>query len=152
VSRVPGIYRGTDATRGGYWHRSVYHGPIPGTHEPGFVEPPLRRLQADPEWRRVVHGDAQLELSLWQQGSCRIIRAREPEGIHGEMRWHLSVSCAGRHPTWDEIKTIRYRLLSHDVAFAIILPPPHLYVNVPAQDHVFHLHEIDDDARPWETM
>ncbi len=85
-------------------------------------------------------------------GDCRIIRAQEPEGINGEMRWHLSISCPDRHPTWDEIKTARYRLLPHDIAFAMILPPPRFYVNVPAQDHVFHLHEIEDAARPWETM
>ena len=47
------------------------------------------------------------------------IRAREPEGIHGELRWHLSISCLDRHPSWDELKTARYRLLPHDVAFAL---------------------------------
>lgn len=142
ATRVPGTYRGAQA----------WSGSIPGTHEPGYVEAPLRQLAVNEQWRRVVHGDQRLELTLWQQGDCRIIRAREPEGIHGELRWHLSVSCLTRHPTWDELKTARYRLLPHDRAFALILPPPHLYVNVPAQDHVFHLHEIDDPARPWETM
>ena len=130
----------------------VYQGPIPGTHEEGFVEQPIRPLKIDPEWRKSVHGDAKLLLGLYQMGECRIIRAREPEGIHGEYRWHLSISCRDRHPSWDEMKVARYRLLPHEVAFAIILPPPYVYVNVPAQDHVFHLHEIDDEARPWETM
>jgi hypothetical protein len=128
---------------------------IPGTHEPGFVPPRLERVPVDERTRRLVHGcmrERKLPLELWRLGECNIIIGREPEGINGEERWHLSISHPERHPSWDEIKTARYRLLPLDRAFAMILPPPEFYVNVPAQDHVFHLHEIEDAAKPWETM
>ena len=66
-------------------------------------------------------------------GECRIILAYEPPG------WHLSISCEDRYPTWDEIKTARYRLVPDDVTMAMILPPPGQYTNVEDQDNVFHL-------------
>lgn len=60
----------------------------------------------------------------------------------GPPRWHLSISCPDRHPSWDEIKTARYRLLGPDLNAAMFLPPAAEYVNVPAQDHVFHVWEV----------
>lgn len=128
-----------------------WHGPIPGTHEPGYVEAKLARLALPDELREIVHGPLQLELSVWRLGDCKIIRAVEPVGVHDELRWHLSISCRDRHPSWDEMKTARYRLLPHDRCFAILLPPPPYYANVTTQDHVFHLYEIDDPGRPWEA-
>ena len=128
---------------------------IPGTHEPEFTSPPIHQHPVSPALRQIVHGLSAAEplpLRVYTMGECSILVAHEPEGIHGEMRWHLSISHPARHPTWDEIKTARYRLLSADRAFAMILPPPRFYVNVPEQDHVFHLHEIEDEAKPWETM
>lgn len=134
----------------------VVRGEIPGTHEPGFEPPPILQHRVSSALRHLVHGLApkgvKLPLSCYSMGDCSVLVACEPEGINGEMRWHMSVSCPDRHPTWDELKTLRYRLLPLARAFAIILPPPQFYVNVPGQDHVFHLHEIDDPARPWETM
>jgi hypothetical protein len=139
MSRVPETYG-----------NQVWRGRIPGTHEPGWVEPPLLKLPVPPRLREIVHGNLDLELSVWQLGPCHIIRAVEPMGRQHELRWHLSISRTDRHPSWDEMKTARYRLLPHDVTFAILLPPPPFYVNVPSQDHVFHMHEIDDSAAPWE--
>ena len=80
---------------------------------------------------------------FYVMGDCRIIVAREP-APDDWMFWHLSISCADRHPTWDEIKTARYRLLPIDRTFGMLLPPPEEYVNVPEQDHTFHLHEIQE--------
>lgn len=90
-------------------------------------------------------------MKFYSFGECHVILAREPGGINGERRWHLTISHPSRHPTWDEIKTVRYRLLPLEICFAIMLPPPEYYVNVPAQDHVFQLWEIEDSAQPWTT-
>lgn len=66
-----------------------------------------------------------------------------------EGRWHLSISHPDRHPTWDEIKTVRYRLCGPDLTMAMILPPVDRYVNVPAQDHVFQLWQLVEEADGW---
>jgi hypothetical protein len=130
----------------------VWDGPIPGTHEQGFVEQPIVEMPVPDYVRRAVHGDAlDLELHVCRMGDCALILGHEPGGVHFEKRWHLTISCRDRHPTWDEIKTARYRLLGPDMPCAIFLPPVERYVNVPTQDHVFHVWEIDDPARPWET-
>jgi hypothetical protein len=143
VSRVPGSYS-TQRAR-------IWPGPIPGTHEPGFAEQPIVEAAVPDYVRASVHGDQELELHIFRMGDCSIILGHEPAGAAGEYRWHLTISCPDRHPTWDEIKTARYRLLGPNLAAAMILPPAELYVNVPAQDHVFQLWEIDDPARIWES-
>jgi len=82
-------------------------------------------------------------------GGANCLLGREPAGARGELLWHLSVSRPNRHPSWDDLKGARYRLLPLDLAFGILLPPPDLYVNVPSQDHVFHIWEITDPRAPW---
>lgn len=77
-------------------------------------------------------------------GECNILLGRDPAGPGEAYLWHMSISSPDRHPTWDEIKTARYRLLPSELTFAMILPPPDLYFNLPEQDHVFHLWEIED--------
>jgi hypothetical protein len=86
---------------------------------------------------------ASVGLRRFALGECNILVAQEPLGPHGALLWHLSISHPSRYPTWDEIKTARYELTPHDVTMAMILPPPAEYVNVVAQDNVFHLHEIE---------
>lgn len=147
MSKVVGTFGGKG--HGEWWE---YNTPIPGTHEPGFAVPEVVAMPLPVGLRETLHGALVLPLAFFRMEECSIIRAREPEGIHGEKRWHLSISHPDRHPTWDEIKVARYRLLEPNLAFAIILPPPRFYVNYPAQDHVFHLHEIEDDARFWESL
>lgn len=121
---------------------------IPGTHEPGYVEPPL--IEFHNSSRRLAHlHSGALGVRFYTLGACTIIKAREPAGANGERLWHLSISHPDRHPTWDEIKTARYRLLPTDRCFGMLLPPPDQYVNIEAQDHVFHLWEITDPREPW---
>lgn len=141
MNRVVGSY--------GYSNRAqVWRGVIPGTHEPGFTERPIvEDFRAAETLRAVGLAGAH----AFTMGDCRILMNREPAGIHGEMRWHLTISCATRHPSWDEIKTARYRLLGPDTVIAMILPQPRFYVNVAEQDHVFQLWEVDDDSRLWEN-
>lgn len=126
---------------------TVNAGPIPGTHEPGYTEQPCREhpfpLQPMP---------GQLYLKTYTMGECTIMLAREKAAADGTYLWHLSISSPHRHPTWDEIKVARYRLLPLDKCFGMLLPPPKLYVNVELQDHVFHLWEITDPRAPWEGL
>lgn len=71
--------------------------------------------------------------TLYRMGACRIIVSEEPSG------WHLSISCANRDPTWQEIATARYRLLGAVREMAMFLPPLDDYVNM--HQHTFHLYE-----------
>lgn len=122
--------------------------PIPGTHEPGFVQPRITEV-GDVGLRGHLTRAGARGLHFYVMGDCRMIVAREPAGAGGEMLWHLSISCIDRHPSWDEIKTARYRLLPLNLCVGMLLPPPAAYVNVPEQDNVFHLWEITDPREPW---
>ena len=123
----------------------LWEGSIPGTHEPGYVELPIIEIGIPPEVHRLVHGDLDLELHRFRFGSCTIMLGHEPSWATGELRWHLTISHPDRHPTWDEIKTARYRLCGPDTVMAMILPPAAQYVNV--EDHVMQLWEIADAAQ-----
>ncbi len=124
---------------------------IPGTHEEGFVEERIIQLALPRAMAEVWRLGGARGLKRFSMGECTILLAREPNGVNGELLWHLSISAPDRHPTWDEIKTARYRLLPLDRCFGMLLPPPEKYVNVPEQDHVFQLHEITDPREPWST-
>lgn len=127
--------------------------PIPGTFTPGFVVPPLLQDgEGTRQFRAMVKQMTGHDSSaqVWMLGECKVIVALEPAGAKGEMLWHLTISHQDRHPTWDEIKTARYRLLPRSLCFGMLLPPPEQYVNVPAQDHVFHLYEVTDPRAPWD--
>ena len=82
------------------------------------------------------------EARRYALGGCTVFVTREPAGPNDEMLWHLSISHPRRHPTWDEIKAMRYWLAPIEITLAMLLPPPWEYVNVPEQDHVFHLWEV----------
>jgi hypothetical protein len=80
----------------------------------------------------VVHSKAYAkgDLRIW------ITRNVYPHGI----RWHLSISCRNRYPTWDEIRDARYDLLPDNITMAQLLPPKSEYVAI--HPNCFHLHEI----------
>jgi hypothetical protein len=116
------------------------------------VEQPLVQIAVPGSVRVVVHGPhGDLDLFAFEMGECRIMLAREPMAKDWELRWHLSISCVDRHPTWDEIKTARYRLLGPDTVMAMVLPKAEHYVNYTRQDHVFQLLEIVDEGEPWRA-
>lgn len=71
---------------------------------------------------------------LW--GECRVLIGKE------DTRWHLSISCADRYPTWDEIRDARYLFLPNHIMAAILLPPKEQYVNL--HPNVFHVWEIKE--------
>jgi hypothetical protein len=123
---------------------------VPGTVEPGFRERELIE-QPLPDHVAVAFALQGLETRsrYFTMGPCGILVDQEP--IEGELRWHLTISTPSRHPSWDEIKTARYRLVPDDVCMAMLLPPSRWYVNVPARDHVMQLWEIRDPLEPWRT-
>jgi hypothetical protein len=80
----------------------------------------------------------------YAKGDCRVLVSLDPTPKGGvtRLRWHLSISCSTRYPSWNEIKDARYSLLPDNVTVAMLLPPRAEYVNV--HPNCFHLHEIDD--------
>lgn len=72
------------------------------------------------------------------KGDLRIWISREIHG--GCLRWHLSISCQKRYPTWDEIRDARYDLMPDNITMGMLLPPKAQYVNI--HPNCFHLHEI----------
>lgn len=120
---------------------------VPGTWE--YQEPPrpVRHRLSDDVLRRIAAVDAAYGTKLaeamhFKMGNLEVVVCQEP--VNGRMLWHLSISHSKRHPTWDEIKAARYWLLPSEITVGMLLPPPEEYVNVPEQDHVFHLWEVDD--------
>lgn len=121
---------------------------VPGSVEPGYREQPIVKQPLPAE--AVKHFEHAVLPDYYTMGPCRILIAREPAGVKGELLWHLTISEPSRHPTWDEIKVARYRLLPPDACFALLLPPTEVYVN--AHDHVFQLWEVTDPREPWTGL
>jgi len=126
---------------------------IPGTVTHGFKEQPIIEQKMPENVRRAFEENRidPSSLSIFTMGPCSIFVGLEPAAVDGSHLWHLTISCPSRHPTWDEIKVARYRLVPHHVCMAMLLPPPEFYVNVPEQDHVFQLWEVTDPRQPWTT-
>jgi hypothetical protein len=124
---------------------------IPGTWEIRDPGVPVR-FEGDFSHLPIARMEGVKDLWLGSLGECSIIAAREQAGENGEWLYHLSIAHPDRHTTWDEIKAVRYRLLPLDLVFGVLLPPPEFYVNVEAQDHTFHLWEVNDLRRPWAAQ
>ena len=77
-----------------------------------------------------------VQARTFQMGECRILVSRE----YG--KWHLSISCRDRYPTWDEIKQSRYALLPDKITVAMLLPPKEQYINI--HENTFHLYELNE--------
>jgi hypothetical protein len=120
----------------------------PGTMR---VRPPkafeMRGPEVDSVLACLVEDGAQFARA-YRMGPCRIILAREPQGIGGELLWHLSISCDGfeRYPTWDEIKTARYALMPDNIVVGMLLPPSDDYIDL---SDTFHLWEVYDERQQW---
>ncbi len=69
-------------------------------------------------------------------GDCVVIVARE------KGRWHMSISCKDRLPSWEEVRDARYKLTPHDATMIMVLPRPEQYVNM--HPYCFHLWETTD--------
>jgi hypothetical protein len=104
---------------------------IPGTFAAGFTEPALIPISVQHAKRPGVRG-----LVAWRMGECWVTRFRDAGGLH------LTVSHDSRCPSWDEIKTARYRCLPHEETWALLLPPPAEYVDHPLRPYVFELTRV----------
>lgn len=102
---------------------------------------------ADHGKQTMTHAGMTHTCHMFTKGECRVLVSRENHGSSiigapgGKLRYHLSISCANRYPTWEEIKDARYCLLPLGLTFAQILPPPNEYTNI--HPNCFHLWEID---------
>jgi hypothetical protein len=126
---------------------------IPGTVTHGFKEQPIIETRKPPHLVQalVKNGLDPETLKLYTMGPCSIFVGQEPAGKNHELLWHLTISCPSRHPTWDEIKVARYRLLPLDICVGMLLPQPEFYVNLPEQDHVMQVWEVRDEREAWTT-
>jgi hypothetical protein len=86
-----------------------------------------------------------------EDGHLTVFVGQEP--MEKGLKWHLSIShrsstllspegypLPGRLPTWEEIKTARYKFCPDDTYMAMILPPTREYVNL--HPTTMHLYEI----------
>ena len=126
---------------------------IPGTVEPGFKEHPIVEavMPSSVSLAMRRQGIDPATLKLYTMGPCSIFVGQEPAGRNHELLWHLTISTPSRHPTWDEIKVARYRLLPPDICVGMLLPEARFYVNLPEQDHVMQLWEVRDEREVWTT-
>ncbi len=90
-------------------------------------------------------------------GTLTLLLGSEPRSANGwPLRLHLSIAhrytsglvdkggkLAGRLPTWEEVKAVRYEFMPREMTIAMILPRPEEYVNV--HENCFHLWEIPDE-------
>lgn len=78
-----------------------------------------------------------ISTGVYKMGRCRIIVTQD----NGS--WHLSISTADALPSYNEIKTARYRLLPDDIYMAEIFPPSNEFVNL--HPYTRHLWQVDID-------
>lgn len=83
------------------------------------------------------------EAEAFVVGPLRIVGSTD---IENGVAWrHVSVSCADRYPTWEELKDIRYRLFDEDAEVVQFFPPKSDYVNI--HPNCFHLWQRLDGQR-----
>lgn len=130
---------------------------VPGTVQQKVPPPVKRRDVGAVNLVDRMLAQGVLYVAVYSMGDCNVIVAREPEAVDGTYLWHLSISAPDRYPTWDEIKTARYLLLPKDICCAMLMPPPEFYVDVQSpldgsNSTVFHVWEVHDERRQWETL
>jgi hypothetical protein len=79
----------------------------------------------------------------YRMGDCGIFVSREPLDLVFPRRWHLSISCERRYPTWEEIGQARDRLLPDDVFMCVPFPPRAHWLSI--HPNCFHLWQFRDD-------
>lgn len=90
----------------------------------GLISSEPRTALQDVEWEEVepTLPGTKMYRSVVPVG-LKCIVGKEPEG------WHISVSGAGRYPTWDELSDARYRFVPNRARMVMHLPPREEFVN-----------------------
>jgi hypothetical protein len=113
---------------------------------PKVVERPLARHVRDLLASR-MNPRTLATLRHYTMGECRILVTRD----HGPYttRWHISVSCEDRDPTWEEIKHAQ-NAIKPGVFFCIPMPPREHWMSI--HEHTFHLEEVldNDQVEQWK--
>lgn len=100
---------------------------------------PLQEVRLPPQVAdTLAHGTR-----AWRMGDCGIFVSKEPVDMVYGPRWHLSISCQHRYPSWEEIGQARDRLLPDDVFMCIPFPPRAHWLSI--HPNCFHLWEFRDD-------
>ena len=81
-------------------------------------------------------GEPGRNFGYFERGPLRIISSGNPEGTVGEGWEHVSVSCSGRCPTWDEMQTVKEMFWRDTETVVQFHPRKEAYVN----RHPFCLH------------
>lgn len=106
--------------------------------------PPIRERPITPKFRRMqtALGGTQYGGSMraYVMGEVRILLSREPFGP-GDLRWHISMSCEKRDPTWAEIKHVQ-NTLKPGIFFCMPMPPAEYWINI--HERAYHLEEVKD--------
>lgn len=117
-------------------------------HAPRVLSPPrARRVTPARPVIRPPSFDEPLEIPLPAvlsaghdlEPNCRAFRLGECFVLVGQAPrdgWHLSISHPSRIPTWEELRSARYRLLPDDLTMGALLPPSTHLLNA----HPFCLH------------
>lgn len=111
---------------------------VPGTFTNGWTPLPLLSTRVPDETRARLEARGATRITTWTLGDCRVTRYADPT-----VGLTLLLSRDDRLPSWDEVKWARYRLLPRERWFALVLPPPELYVDDPRNPYVFEIHEIE---------
>jgi hypothetical protein len=83
-----------------------------------------------------MRGEPLKQPGIHIMGSCLVVTS-----IDGD-KWHLSISCVDRLPTYEELKKARYKYTPNRLSMAQIFPPREEFVNL--HPYCLHLWEIDN--------
>jgi len=101
------------------------------------TEPNLRIEQFRRAHPVLGAGETGRNFGYFERGPLRIVSSGTPDEEPEEAQWeHVSVSCAGRCPTWDEMQTVKTMFWRDDETVVQFHPRNDEYVNL----HPYCLH------------
>ena len=91
------------------------------------------------QWRKEIARDVDPPLA-YGKGELRALVGREPV-VKDDWRWHISISCPDRVPSWREMSSAVHELRP-GVVFVIGIPPKSWWTNL--HPHTLHAWEVQD--------